>query len=260
MKLTKAQLRKIVRTNLSETPLMDILPFKNKWDYSIDDLDIGPSIGYRMASKLKGPEKERRKQFTDAAKVLLADSEDNWYIIVLKSVGGNPNSMSKVVDSPEFVQWMSSLNIPKGSKILVPAQTRMTGDFLAPEWQIVHDIIGHSIYDHYMNEIQKNSKVKVNADIVNDFDDYFSEHTKITWTSLPDEFKIAKRDVIDRLPDIFAAIFANKFDKQKAVEAYEKLEIFYMPMVEKSIDALYKIVDSFKESVPYDKPTLVYPF
>lgn len=260
MKLTKAELRKIVRENLLETPLMDILPFKNKWEYSVDDLDIGPSIGYNLPSKLKGTEKERRKQFADSAKVLLADSEDNWYIIVLKNVGGNPNSMSKVVDSPEFVQWMSSLNIPKGSKILVPGQTSMSGDFRAPEWQIVHDIIGHSIYDHYMNEIQKKSDVKVNADIINNFDDHFSEHVKITWTSLPDEFKIAKRDFIDRLPDIFAAIFANKFDKQKAVEAYKKLDIFYMPMVEKSIDALYAIVESFKESVPYDKPTLVYPF
>ena len=257
MKLTKAQLKKLVRANLLETPLMDILPFKNKWEYSVDDLDIGPSIGYNLPSKLKGTEKERRKQFADSAKVLLADSEDNWYIIVLKNVGGNPNSMSKVVNSPEFVQWMSSLNIPKGSKILVPGQTRMPGDFRAPEWQIVHDIIGHSIYG-YLIEFRKSPDLK-DQEIVNYFND-FAEQSNVAWKSLPDEFKIAKRNIDDRLPDILAAIFANKFDREKVVEAYKKLDIFYMPDVEKGIDTLYTIVDSFKESVPYDKPTVVYPF
>ena len=166
---------------------------------------------------------------------------------MLKNVGQDKNLASDTVNSPDFKQWISSLNIPKKSKILVVGRSSYSGDFLAPEWQIVHDIIGHTIDSYYIPDIKF-------------FKGYQHLHGEVTWTTLPDEFKIAKSGIDDRLPDIFAAIFANKFDKQKAVEAYEKLEIFYMPMVEKSIDALYAIVDSFKESVPYDKPTLVYPF
>jgi hypothetical protein len=244
MKLTKAQLRKLVRANLSETPLMDILPFKNKRDDSINvSPRAGSSIGYRIPSKIKGSEIDRRKQFTDAAKFFLEDSEDNWYIIVLKNVGQDKNLASDTVNSPDFKQWISSLNIPKKSKILVVGRSSYLGDFLAPEWQIVHDIIGHTIDSYYMPNIKF-------------FKGYQHLHGEITWTTLPDEFKISKSDIDDRLPDIFAAIFANKFDREKAVSLLNSIN----KPGEELCDALYNIVELWKMSIPYDKPTIIYPF
>ena len=272
MKLTKAQLRKIVQANLLETPLMDIIPFKNKRDNSPWAAPSAgpplppprrlsaPTIGYNLPSKMRGTEQEKRKQFTDAAKVLLADSEENWYIIVLKNISGNWRSASKIINSPEFNEWMSSLNIPKGSKIIIPGQSSATGDYRAPEWQIAHDIIGHTIYRHYRENIKNNLKIEGHEEISNLFEDSYEEHKNITWLSLPDEFKISKREPDDRLPDILAAVFANKFNKQKAVEIYKKLNIFNMTNVNNSLDDLYKIVEKWKMSIPYDTPTLVYPF
>lgn len=246
MKLTKAELRKIVRENLLETPLMDILPFKNTCNattsYSSDSVSA-PSIGYRIPSKIKGSELDRRKQFADSAKVLLADSEDNWYIIVLKNVGQDMYLASDTVKSPEFVQWMSSLNIPKRSKILVVGRASFEGDYLAPEWQIVHDIIGHTIDSYYIPDIKF-------------FKGYQKLHSEVTWTTLPNEFKIAKKNIDDRLPDIFAAIFANKFDREKAVSLLNSIN----EPGEELCDALYNIVELWKMSIPYDKPTIIYPF
>ena len=245
---------------LSETPLMDIIPFKNKRDNLQWTNSNAPSIGYNLPSKLKGTEKEKRNQFTDSAKVRLADSKDNWYIIVLKDISGGRESTLAVINSPEFVQWVNSLKIPERSKIIVPAQSSVKGDYRAPEWQIVHDIIGHTIYRYYRHNIKNNLEIEDHEEIFNLFEDSYNEHKNITWSSLPDEFKISKRNHEDRLPDILAAVFANKFNKQKAVEMYKKLNIFNMTNVNNSLDTLYKIVEKWRMSIPYDKPTLVYPF
>jgi hypothetical protein len=244
---------------LSETPLMDIIPFKNKRDNSPWADPSAPSIGYNLPSKLRGTEKEKRKQFTDAAKVLLADSEDNWYIIVLKNISGNWGSASKVINNSEFDEWVNSLKIPRRSKIIVPAQVNMTRDYLAPEWQIVHDIIGHTIYEYYATNMRKSfssERDPENSKIFDLFENYQSLHELMTWTTLPDEFKISKRNKEDRMPDIFAAIFANKFDKQKAISLLNSAD----EQGEALCNALYKIVEKWKASIPYDKATLVYPF
>jgi len=259
MKLTKAQLRKLVRANLLETPLMDIYPYKNRRAPN-QFISTVPSVGYRLPSALKGTTREKRNQFTTAAKVLLADSEDSWYIIVFKNIGYNNYHPTEIVESPEFLQWMNSLNIPKGSKILVVGQGRIKGDYLAPEWQIAHDIIGHTILQHYRENMKGNFEIEGYEEIFNSFENSEEEHLNITWMSLPSEFKISKRNPNDRLPDILAAVFANKFNKQKAVELYRNLNIFNMEDVNNSLDALYKIVESWKMSIPYDTPTIVNPF
>jgi hypothetical protein len=256
MKLTKAQLRKIVQANLLETPLMDILPFKNKWNPNSTD-SVASSVGYRLPSRMKGTEQEKRKNFTNAAKVYLADSEDNWYIVVLKNVGYYDYDPANTIKSPEFLQWMSSLNIPKGSKILIPGQSNLKGDYRAPEWQIVHDIIGHTIESYYTENILSSQiQSSVQAKISKFFRGYPILHQYKTWTTLPDEFKIAKSEPDDRLPDIFAAIFANKFDRQKAVSLLNSAEA----PGEDLCDALYSLVEEWKKSIPYDDPTVIYPF
>ena len=264
MKLTKAQLRKVIRSNLLEAPLMDILPFKNKRDTSSIDssapsalYSAAPSVGYKLPSRMKGTEQEKRKNFADAAKVFLADSEDNWYIVVLKNVGYYVDLPYDTIKSPEFLQWMSSLNIPKGSKILVVGQRSVTGDYKTPEWQIVHDVIGHTIESYYSQKItlsQRQSSVQ--AKISKFLKGYMHMHSMMTWTTLPDEFKIAKSNPEDRMPDIFAAIFANKFNRQKAVSLLNSVN----EPGEELCTALYGLVEEWKKSIPYDEPTVIYPF
>lgn len=256
MKLTKSQLRKIVRSSLLETPLMDILPFKNRRKPNTDD-SSAPSVGYRLPSSMRGTEQEKRKQFTDAAKVYLADSEDNWYIVVLKNIGYYDYLPTDTIESPEFLRWMNSLNIPKGSKILVVGQRSVAGDFTAPEWQIVHDIIGHTIESYYEDKFSSQQRSSsAQTKIYKFFKGYKEIHRYKTWTTLPDEFKIAKSNPDDRLPDIFAAIFANKFDRQKAVSLLNSIN----EPGEELCDSLYGLVEAWKMSIPYDVPTVIYPF
>lgn len=256
MKLTKAQLRKLVCSNLLEAPLMDILPFKNKRDTSSID-SSAPSVGYKLPSRMKGTEQEKRKNFADAAKVFLADSEDNWYIVVLKNVGYYVDLPYDTIKSPEFLQWMSSLNIPKGSKILVVGQRSVKGDYKTPEWQIVHDIIGHTIESYCSQKITLLKRQSfVQTKIYTFLARYIDLHSTTTWTTLPDEFKIAKSSVSDRMPDIFAAIFANKFNRQKAVSLLNSVD----EPGEELCSALYDLVEEWKKSIPYDEPTVIYPF
>ena len=195
---------------------------------------------------------------------MLADSYDNWYVIVLRDAGDAESEeesyVHNVVESDEFKKWISSLNIPKGSKIIIPSSNRILFDYLAPEWQIVHDIIGHSILKH--------QKFKLWYEL-SSIDDCSLFHREVVWETLPDEFKISKRNKQDRLPDIFAAIFANKFDKQKAILAIEDSKQKYAKYVtctftkrstEEIVDDLEKAVHKFVSSIPFDKPTVVEAF
>ena len=259
-KLIRALIREQI---LSETPLMDIIPYKAGKPEGNFSSKTSPSIGYRLPSKLKGTEKEKRKQFTDAAKVLLADSEDNWYIIVIKHavLKSKGYTMSEdTINSPDFKSWISSLRIPKGSKIIVPINASYEGDYLGPEWQIVHDIIGHTISAYW----DGNKEFRSGLAQVYDFWTRLDE--SIVWNTLPEEFKISKRNKEDRMPDIYAAVFANKLDKQAAAKAIdERLQYAERENKEKIsgtdiINCLVEIVERWKKTIPYDKPFPVVTF
>ena len=220
MSMTYKLIRALIREQiLSETPLMDIIPYKAGKPEGNFSSDTSPSIGYRLPSKLKGTEKEKRKQFTDAAKVLLADSEDNWYIIVLKyaKLQNRGYLSDDIINSPDFKSWTSSLRIPKGSKIIVPVDPNYEGDYLGPEWQIVHDIIGHTTANAYGGGTKE-----FREGLQHIYDFWTRMDESIVWNTLSKEFKISKRNKEDRIPDIYAAIFANKLDKQLAAKVIDE--------------------------------------
>jgi hypothetical protein len=267
--MSNSFLRSLVKEMLlSETPLMDIYPYKG----SVDSMKTKPGIGYQIPKKIKGKEEERRKVFSDEAKVLLADSKDNWYIIVLKNSASSDmgyffqkNYPSNLLKSEEFKEWFKSLKIPKKSKIIVALSTPYKGDFTSSSYAIVHDIIGHSItqkletaFDSYKKyEHRKKREIMVNSRLLN--------VVKAVWEILPEEFKISKADVNDREPDIYAAIFANKFDKQKAKKAIEaafeksrELGVSVEVTAEEVIEFMHHIVNYFKKLVPFDKPVAIH--
>ena len=257
-------IRLLIReTLLSETPLMDIIPYKAGKPEGNFSSDTSPSVGYRLPSKLKGTEKEKRKQFTDAAKVLLADSEDNWYIIVLKyaKLQNRGYLSDDIINSPDFKSWTRSLRIPKGSKIIVPVDPNYEGDYLGPEWQIVHDIIGHTIANAYGGGTKE-----FREGLQHIYNFWTRMDESIVWNTLSEEFKISKRNKEDRMPDIYAAIFANKLNKQAAANAIdEHLQYAERENKEKIsgtdiVNCLVEIVERWKKTIPYDKPFLVYPF
>lgn len=274
--MTYSIIRALIREQIIfETPLMDVIPFKNRAASKERKADLGdfhpyqkakPAIGYKISRKFKGSEEKRRKDFADVAKVLLSNSYDNWYVIVLNDVGDTDSATShayEVVESDEFKKWISSLNIPKGSKIIVPSSSRVDRDYLSPEWQIAHDVIGHSIMKHL--------QLKLWYDLQS-IDDCRLFHREVVWETLPDEFKISKHNKIDRLPDIFAAIFANKFDKQKAILAIENSKpkyarlyatgtcLFTKLSTKEIVDDLEKAVREFVSTIPFDKPTVIDAF
>jgi hypothetical protein len=260
--MSNSFLRSLVKEMLlSETPLMDIYPYKG----SVDSMKTKPGIGYQIPKKIKGKEEERRKVFSDEAKVLLADSKDNWYIIVLKNSASSDmgyffqkNYPSNLLKSEEFKEWFKSLKIPKKSKIIVALSAPYKGDFTSSSYAIVHDIIGHSIESRTEEAFatHKSSNSRRIQEVFRKID-----VAKAVWDLLPEEFKISKSDVTDRNPDIYAAIFANKFDKQKAKKAikavFEKSGESGVT-AEEVIGLMYHIVSYFKKSVPFDKPVAIH--
>ena len=261
--MSNSFLRSLVKEMiLSETPLMDIYPYKGG---SVPNDPTAPSIGYKIPKRIKGSESERRKKFTDEAKVLLADSKDRWYIIVLKnaaSLFSNTNHAERIVNSKEFDSWIKSLNIPKGSKIIIPNDINVGGDNLDSKWQIVHDVIGHSITRKAL--LRSGASGELNKEYLSWR--YFPE--EIFLHAISDEFKISNVER-DRYPDIFAAIFANKFDKKIAEEklsdylssfTLSKQDPLYGMTAKQIIDAMYRNVEDFVKSIPFDKPTLIDTF
>ena len=239
MKISKVLRALIQEQLLSETPLMDVPYYTGK--FSSSDGRRG-SIGSKIPSSIKG--KNRRGQYYDQAKLLLANSKENWYIVVLSDLGQNDDP-ADVIKTPEFQTWFKSLNIPKGSKIIVVDALPVVRDYTSANWAFAHDIIGHTI-EKKIQRWLSNSDRKI----------LYKLHEL-----LPKEFLLSK-DVNDMAPDVYAAIFAGKFPLEKALQATELITDTFLnkEQTEEKIRRYYEDVDAWIALIPYDEPTPVVPF
>ena len=92
---------------------------------------------------------------------------------------------------------------PRG-KYIVVSFPRLYDDMSLPKWQIVHDIIGHTIEEYHRKQYGSWQEVAYNPQ--------YKRSLIAVHNALPKEMKIASAGQLgeDRGPDIYAAIFLGK--------------------------------------------------
>ena len=201
MKLLLENWRRYVKENLlNEVPLADF--GYDDYEYpATDDRKRGPSVGYE---KSKSPGyKEEAIKFFDKTK-------DLWYIVFLKTTLWGTTGFEKIEPGDpdglfERIQQMQIDNNwdPRG-KYIVVSFPRLYDDMSLPKWQIVHDIIGHTIEEYHRKQYGSWQEVAYNPQ--------YKRSLIAVHNALPKEMKIASAGQLgeDRGPDIYAAIFLGK--------------------------------------------------
>jgi len=206
MKLLLENWRRYVKENLlNEVPLADF--GYDDYDYPQYDNDPndprrGSSVGYE---KSKDPGyKEKAIKFFDKTK-------DLWYIVFLKTTFEAPLSFEKIEEGDEDglyerIKQMQKDNnwSPNGKYIVVSFPPLGDDDESLPKWQIVHDIIGHTIEEYHRKQYDRWQKVA--------YSPQYKRSLIAVHNALPKEMKIASAGQLgeDRGPDIYAAIFLGK--------------------------------------------------
>jgi hypothetical protein len=203
MKLLLESWRKYVTEELlNEVPLADF--GYDDYEYPASDgRKRGPSVGYE---KSKDPGyKEEAIKFFDKTK-------DLWYIVFLKTTLWGTTGFEKIEAGNkdglfERIQQMQIDNNwdPRG-KYIVVSFPRLYDDMSLPKWQIVHDIIGHTIEEYHRKQYGSWQEVAYNPQ--------YKRSLIAVHNALPKEMKIASVAATplseDRGPDIYAAIFLGK--------------------------------------------------
>ena len=162
-----------------------------------------PSVGY---------EQSQDPTYKDKVVKFFDKTNDLWYIIFLKTTP-SPSKIEKISEGDkdglyEIIKQMQEKNnwSPNG-KYIVVSFPPMSDDMSSPDWQIVHDVIGHTIERYHHRHYGTWYKVIHNPDYKRALGDVHS--------ALPKEMQIATAtegslDDEDRGPDIYAAIFLGK--------------------------------------------------
>ena len=233
MKLLLESWRKYVTEELlNEVPLADFgyddydYP---KYDNDSNDPRRGPSVGY-VKSKDPGY-KEKAIKFFDKTK-------DLWYIVFLKTTFEAPVSFEKIEEGDEdglyerLKQMQKDNNWDPNGKYIVVSFPPYDDDAALAKWQIVHDVIGHTI-DEFHQRSYNASWQKLA------YYPGFKRALNTVHEALPKEMQISIRNKNDQAPDVYAAIFLGK---PPAIEKIPKngLRVF---------EAFKKVVADFKDQI-----------
>ncbi len=149
-----------------------------------------PSPGLR-APRIVGWGKEQDLKFLEAATSYFQTRKDSWAIIVQPPLVSFPEVQAYVDGNPKL----------KRSKIIVVTSESLGGDFSAPEWVVIHDIVGHSI--------QNLKKLKIPK-----------WEAQALHKALPPKYQLSgDLDSNDFSPDIYAAIFFHEVNENFVGEA-----------------------------------------
>lgn len=166
---TQVSIRSVVARYLSSAPLDDYR-------------SLGPARGQYSTV---GWGLERVKDKIDKATSYFASRKDSWAIIVKPGELGDKQLQAYVAKNPKL----------KRSKIIVVSSESLSGDETAPEWVVLHDIVGHGIgANHNLS-----------------FPFVWALHE-----ALPRPYKISS-DPADLAPDVYSAIFFHA-DLRKLVD------------------------------------------
>jgi hypothetical protein len=236
MKLILERWRQYVNEELlNEVPLEDFGYVDRdypKYDNDSNDPRRGSSVGYKLSTD---------PAYKDQAIKFFDQTKDLWYIVFLKTTFDSPYNFKKIEEGDEeglyeIVKQMQKDNNwnPNGKYIVVSFPPFGDIDESSPAWQIVHDIIGHTI------ETKNSSRIRTIQELPDDEDeDKYPDSLNAIWSSLPAEMQISEMDEGDRIPDILGAIFLGK------APAIEDIQEDAQWLFKEFID----IVDSFKSQI-----------
>jgi len=236
MKLILERWRQYVNEELlSEVPLADFGYVKHdypKYDIGHDDPRRGPSVGYKQSTD---------PAYKDQAIKFFDQTKDLWYIVFLKTTFEAPLNFKKIEEGDEDglyerIKQMQKDNNwnPNGKYIVVSFPPFGDDDESSPAWQVVHDIIGHTIERKKLPLIRRLQQLPDDEE-----EDKYPDSLKAIWSSLPAEMQISEMDEGDRLPDILGAIFLGK------APAIEDIQEDAQWLFRQLID----IVNSFKNQI-----------
>lgn len=215
MRVTRRQLRQILKTVLRESALLET-PLDGyvqmppgpylKHEY--------PSVGYKIPRPQGETEAQSFEKFETAAKVLMSDTEDN-FIIVTK-----PHIIYEYSEEAILAEISRrGIKMTPNTRILVIESTPVEGDYDAPDWVIAHDIIGHSIENFFIKKYwdDLNLQTATNPNYLSDLKFMFYTIIKeitpaLHLTAISPQMRMSKKNKSDMLPDIFSAILLKKFD------------------------------------------------
>ena len=264
MKITEAQLRRIIREELiREAPLgggersLPLTPYRQHEENPIPDFDpdvIYQSVGYTDADKNR-PE----------AVELFSEIPENWDIIPIDDI----ENVKALVNSVPFRAEIERRKYPPGTKILVVGTPPFGGDYTETKWAIRHDIIGHTIdraaFSGELGEIYRNSNkyysdlrryTEKSVSLEDDQRQPVNSPEFSIWKSLPEESQLGSTG--DIFPDIYASIFFGEIteeDIEGIIRRFLRVRFDDMPregvneIASKYADDLVSKVELWKKSI-----------
>ena len=216
---------------LSEVPLADF--GYDDYDYpeyetAIEDPRREPSVGY---------EQSQDPAYKDEVVKFFDKTKDPWYIIFLKTTLRLPKKFEKIDEDDESGIFRRIKRMQKdkswdpNGKYIVVSFPSFSGDMSSPDWQIVHDVIGHTIEEYHRKSYGSWHKLVYSPG--------FQRALNTVHEALPKEMRISTKNEKDRGPDVFAAIFLGK------APAMEKL-----PKDGQHVLKVFQgVVDDFKDEI-----------
>lgn len=210
MRIKEGRLRQLIREALlSEVPLDYIVsdeeppPRRRGGDPSADDRRrFVPSIGHKT---LKGPKNRK------AAVEYFSKTGESWAIVTLGKTEVDPFNREMTETDPDFVdtdafrEKLRSWGIdPESTNVIVVIGVPFKGDYEGVRWNVIHDIVGHSI--------ELEISYRWSHDIKQS-DQFINMMVREVWDNLPESSKISGEDPGDLSADILAAIFLGNLSK-----------------------------------------------
>lgn len=233
MLITEKKLRQMVRSSLiGEAPLDDIITYDvgDRPEFSWHR-NPRPSIAHRETRP--DPEDLTDEKYMGIARDLMSSTRDNW-VIVTPSDTRNWHITS---NSAKFHDWIKAQRAhhPPGTIFAIATMSPLGGDHNAPEWTIVHDLLGHSIEQNWSRFYGYK------------FDSVPLEIVGALHDQLPSKYRVSD-DVDDQLPDILAAILLGHLTRDQARDAVEQT-IVELRLSESERESLRLTFDSIVDSM-----------
>jgi hypothetical protein len=175
---------------------------------------------------------------------------DPFYIIVVDNVGQAGRGLPPKL--PEIKNWVEQKMCPESgegpddcwrrdAKFLVVGHHSLSDDYEGPEWQLVHDVIGHSAQDSVYRNLEKVPVTSGGYDnwwATKFLSKYYKEKDvahrelqgimmeefpKAIHQALPEHLRLGETED-DLLPDILGAIFVGDFGPEDA----DKVDLEYL--------------------------------
>ena len=216
-RLNESQLRRIIRSLIRETPMVDLPSGKPAY---IRGPELTPSQRAELGDRIDDNASfgyERALEYTEEAKKIFSKREDNWAVILPPfsftqegSPSGNPEFDAELHSVAGLKNWAKELGIPEGTKIIVAGDGDAFGEAHNEiEWTLRHDIIGHHI-DSSVCNIERTIDSCLREFYGSDYNSRLFDSycvVELIHEFLPKGSKVAYTHSDDESADIAAAVF-----------------------------------------------------